>query len=434
MKKRHWMYLLVILFLGLAVFATQRGHQKNLAEETGRAEKEIAKLQADSARSSREPLAFGARETALRSGGGSQLSEERKVPSEARVEAATTGVEAILKSLGGTQRPSLFMKALPNLLGSIEDLTGEELLAVVARMDENGETGTSSIAGEMLSVFLLSLAAETSSEGLWERLGEMKGKAQAILFSSLAKKEPEAATQWLQAQNLPGSNRMKMAQVLISRTLKEDPIAALRMIRELGAERVRFQPDEFIRLDEGQVSQLEAAFDEPNNEDLRKQIADVLLTSASSEGVASLTQQAERLNLEGTKLLGDVLRGKTFFQPKEAKELLNWLAESLPDSHPAMSNTISRATGQWADRDFSATAEWLGELKPSQARDAGIEGFVESVAQVDPEAAAQWALEVRDPPKRQSVLAHAMKAWRLKDATAADAWSEVHGGQPNEPE
>ena len=274
------MYLLVILFLGLAVFATQRGHQKKLAEESGRAEKEIAKLQADSAISSREPLEFGARETGLRLGGGSQLSEERKVRSEARVEAATSGIEVVLQSLGGTQRPSLFMKALPNLLGSIEDLTGEELLAVVARMDENEKTANPSRAGEMLSVFLLSLAGETSSEGLWERLGKMKGKAQTILFSSLAKNDPEAASQWLQAQNLPGSNRMKMAQLLISRTLKEEPIAALEMIRDLGAERVQFQTDEFIRLDEVQLSQLEAAFGEPNNVDLRKQIADVLLTSA----------------------------------------------------------------------------------------------------------------------------------------------------------
>ena len=313
MKKRHWVYLLVSLLLGLVVLATQRGIQRDLAEQTGAAEGKVAKLEAGLSKSSRGPLALAAREKELFPGGGSPLSEEGRISSEARIEAATSEVEAILKSLGGTRRSSLFMKALPGLLGSIEDLTGEELLAVVARMDENGETENPSGAGEMLSVFLLSLAGETNSEGLWERLGELKGEAQTTLFSSLSKNDPEAATRWLQAQNLPGGVRMKMARLLISRTLREDPIAALGMIRELETEREQFRTNEFVRLNEGQVSQLEAAFDEPNNADLRKQIADILLTTASSQGLASLKLQAERLDLEGTELLGDVFGREDLF-------------------------------------------------------------------------------------------------------------------------
>ena len=422
MKNRHWMYLVVGGLVGLAVLVTQRVYQRSLADQAETAEKKIERLQAGLLRRSGDNPGFVERSEGLRPG-------QKNLPSEERIEAATSDVEVFLESAGDSRSPVSFLKGLPDFMRSIEDLNAEELLEVVARMDGDGSPESLTETGEMLTVILLSLAGETGSEGVWEYLGEMKGEGQGMLFSSLARKEPDAALEWLKEQSLPTKSRERMAQSLISATLARDPIAALKMIRELESDGQSVQAGRLIKLNEGQVFQLEAAFQEPKNADLQKQIADILMKSASSEGIASLKEQTERLDLDGAEMMDLVFSGPNFQQPKETGEFLDWMVESVPQDHPEMPKTIFNAAQQWANRDFGAAAEWLGDLKPSKSRDFAIEGFVYSVAQLDPEAAALWALEVQGSKKRETVLAHAMKAWRQKDAVKADSWLERREGE-----
>ena len=415
------MYLVVSVLVGFSVLAAQRVYQRNLAEQAGMVEKKVARLQAGLLRHSKENLATTARGEGLRSG-------EADFRSEERIEAATFDVEDFLNSAGDMRSPDLFMKALPGFLLSIGNLNAEELLTVVTRMGGDGSSEGLAEAGKMITGILLSLAGEIGSEGMWDHLSEMNGETQEALFSSLAKKDPETAMKWLKEQNLPSSTRDSMARSLVLATLAQDPIAALGMMRELGSGWEEYQQGLPLRLDEGQVSQLESAFKEPDNTDLKEQIALVLMTSASSGGVASLKQQAERLELDEGEL-GTFFARESLYRTSEMGEFLSWMVESLPQDNPELRQMVFNTTQQWANRDFGATAEWLGELKPSNARDSAIEGFVYSVAQLDPEAAAQWALEVKGSKKRETILSYAMKAWRRKDAAAADSWLERREGE-----
>ena len=422
MKNRNWLCLVAVVLVGLSVLVAQGVYQRNLINQVGAVEKKVERLKVGLLKRSGEKLSVAGSGEGIHTGKGGVRSEER-------IEAANLEVDVFLKSVGDTRSPVSFLKGLPDFMRSIEDLNAKELLALVARLEGEGGSGVSSEANEMLSGLLLSLAGEVSSERNWESLDELEGEAQAMLFTSMARRDPDAAIQWLKGKNLPPMSRNRMAQALISLTLAQEPIAALEMIRELGTGWESFQGKMPMKLDGGKVSQLEAAFKEPKNADLQKQIVSILMRSASSGGVASLKQQAERLDLSGAELMGLVFSGQTFHQPKETGEFLDWMVEIVPQDHPEMPKTIFNAAQQWANRDFGAAAEWLGDLKPSKSRDFAIEGFVYSVAQLDPEAAALWALEVQGSKKRETVLAHAMKAWRQKDAVKADSWLERREGE-----
>ena len=55
------------------------------------------------------------------------------------------------------------------------------------------------------------------------------------------------------------------------------------------------------------------------------------------------------------------------------------------------------------------------------------------VVPVDPPAAAEWALSLRNEPTRTNVLQDALGAWRQTDPRAATAWALEKGVKPNPP-
>jgi hypothetical protein len=61
---------------------------------------------------------------------------------------------------------------------------------------------------------------------------------------------------------------------------------------------------------------------------------------------------------------------------------------------------------RWADRDYNATAAWLGLAPPGVPwRDAAIASFVGKIRSVDPDAARTWADTIKDPALRAQATA-----------------------------
>ena len=65
---------------------------------------------------------------------------------------------------------------------------------------------------------------------------------------------------------------------------------------------------------------------------------------------------------------------------------------------------MREAIVSWTGADFNARGRWLGEQPPSPERDKMIEGFAQTVSQLDPAAAATWAAEIADEQLRTKTL------------------------------
>jgi ferric-dicitrate binding protein FerR (iron transport regulator) len=72
-------------------------------------------------------------------------------------------------------------------------------------------------------------------------------------------------------------------------------------------------------------------------------------------------------------------------------------------------------------------------MPESEKRQAAIAGFCRGLAPVDPPAAAEWALSLRNEPTRTNVLQDALGAWRQTDPRAATAWALEKGVKTNPP-
>ena len=91
-----------------------------------------------------------------------------------------------------------------------------------------------------------------------------------------------------------------------------------------------------------------------------------------------------------------------------------------------LESTIPAIMETWTRADFNGTAQWLGELEPSSARDQAVATFAPLVAKEDPRAAFQWGVTVDDQDLRMATLEKVTKRWLTESPeNVADAIREA---------
>lgn len=66
--------------------------------------------------------------------------------------------------------------------------------------------------------------------------------------------------------------------------------------------------------------------------------------------------------------------------------------------------SVDNAVRVWADHDLRGAGEWLVRLPPGRARDVGVSSYVEKLLVADPVSAESWAVAIGDSQLRQHGL------------------------------
>ncbi len=87
--------------------------------------------------------------------------------------------------------------------------------------------------------------------------------------------------------------------------------------------------------------------------------------------------------------------------------------------------------GVWAKNEPLAASEWLPTLTPGPVREAAVDRFAETIAELDPAASLAWATTLSDPAARAGRLETTWRKWATDDpAGAAAALTEIPGLSP----
>lgn len=107
---------------------------------------------------------------------------------------------------------------------------------------------------------------------------------------------------------------------------------------------------------------------------------------------------------------------------------IEWIGSALPVDQGA--SPIREIVSGWTQSDYQAVGKWLAATPAVPSRDTAIGSYAETVAQYQPEAAAQWALTLPLGPKRKETLATIYQKWPVNDPAAkaaAEKFKIAHG-------
>ncbi|MGB0580940.1 MAG: hypothetical protein ACPGVU_14660, partial [Limisphaerales bacterium] len=137
-------------------------------------------------------------------------------------------------------------------------------------------------------------------------------------------------------------------------------------------------------------------------------------------GVPAAARTAEAMNLtpEELKATFDDMVGNDVMEA-EPVALLEWMAKTQPERVPA-------AALKWADLDIKSTCDWLGQLPPSKMRDRTLSEFAVRAGNLEPSAAALWAMEIEDQAERKKTLKRVVDNWKAKDRPVAEQWLKAN--------
>ena len=239
-----------------------------------------------------------------------------------------------------------------------------------------------------------------------------------------ATKDPDAALQWAQNLEEPGSRQAATNQVY-QQIASSDPDRAISLLPGIN--------------------------DESNHNSLLGSIASNLAVQnfdRSKEWISTLPQ--EQRFQAASSMLSSISRS----QPNDAAVLLDQLsAEASGDSDllgkvNGYANDIANSWGQhdpesaarwaqqitdedtqfkavsgvarsWVNNDAEGAADWINELPPGKSRDEATGILVNHVEGIDPESAFEWAQTITDDDGRYQSLNGVFNEWHQQNPEAA---------------
>jgi hypothetical protein len=226
--------------------------------------------------------------------------------SKLRVERALKNLSRKLSGLGDTQSsPAAFFRVLPTVLQSVSHLSVAELVKLADGMESTGPLFPPQDADAAARMMLYLLAADHEPLQILERkdlgLESPEGGLQKSIFGILARKDPDAALHWLDAQdlgeNLSSAYRTEAAVGLLA----QDPRRGLDYMLEnpatlptggMGSKIAGIGMTDSARKD------LLGALSESRYEQVRPALAQILLgSSAATVGIDELRAQTGSLQL-----------------------------------------------------------------------------------------------------------------------------------------
>ncbi len=310
-------------------------------------------------------------------------------------------------------------------------LTPENAAAAMAMIRENA-VGFESM--RYMSMFAYAwggvdpAAAMEALAGSGER-GDRGGRmGQGTALTGWAAKDPTAAMAWM--ESFEGGNKEDLTQSLISGLAKSDLAAAQKYAGALEDKDERSRASQTLAREmirSGGVDKAAAwlatltdpsmkagAFDSVAQQMMRsdpEQAADFIRKNAAEDFArGAAASMAENLSRR------DVQQGLAF-------------AASLPDQ--AQARAYGEVINQWMERNDGAetvqASEYVNNMPPGPARDAGASIIAREVAREDPAASIAWAATISDAAHREEALVQAGRRYLRTDPQAGAAWLAQSG-------
>ena len=334
----------------------------------------------------------------------------------------------------GEEDMGAIYRAVPIIFEQLEDYSSDELIELMAEMDElsKSDPPKAGMLGLIKSLLMVIVAEEVPERvlAMVEKDGAGTGsELRAAAFAGLARKDPDRARQLLEDADWPARQIQVAKAVLLGELLKSDLPAALELFREdrsdllttSGAVISDVSSDPAVR------DSLWVAVRSESDPVVRYELAKGLIAGAFIRGGPEEMRKAfaeadfDDVNLKSAivqEFAGSAL-------PTDPDQTYAWIRESLPAE--AVPQALARALGSWARRDFNAAGTWLGEQEDSPARDEATGMFARTVVQINPLAAVTWAASISDKEMRRTALDATISQWSQDDPDAASSWADENG-------
>jgi hypothetical protein len=280
------------------------------------------------------------------------------------------------------------------------------------------------------------LALFTESSDLLED-HEVGGGVISSTLGRWAKQDPLAAHEWIRA------NAAKHPEVVdddakrsvITGAAEHDPELAFKLIGEMHLQDAAGAVEALVeagRTSEQRTAILGALREHlatlPAGEERDALLADSLetmgrsVTNESFESVQSWITTANLAPEERARFAA----GLSYFSTKQdTGRWIDWMAGNLPKEE--IRENVDNLIGQWTQQDYLAAGKWLSAAADGPAKQAAISTYAETVAEYDPQVAAQWALTLPAGEERQATLEAIHENWPKSDAGGAAAFAKEHG-------
>jgi len=103
-------------------------------------------------------------------------------------------------------------------------------------------------------------------------------------------------------------------------------------------------------------------------------------------------------------------------------ETARWMDALGADDPLALDSNARVLAAEWSRSDSVAASAWIADQPAGPRRDAAIQGFTDSVAAYEPEAAAAWSNTISNPDLRMRTLTMTVESWARAQPAEALEW------------
>jgi hypothetical protein len=255
-------------------------------------------------------------------------------------------------------------------------------------------------------------------------------------LAKVAKDNPPAAINWVRANRAKFSDLMKdhAKSGTISGTAVNDPKLAFQLVAKRGLEDREQAIRDIVNAPKNSEERTATLIA------LRAYLATLpegkMRDEVSQNALLFLGQNAVREGFEaGSKWLastGPNLEGlvgssghfvHNYYE--ESGQWIEWVGVNLSVEKSKI--FIRQMVQNWTKSDYQAAGKWLAATPAGPTKNISIRSYAETVAQYEPETAAQWAMTLPPGEDRQETLKNIYQSWPANEEAAKQAFKKLHG-------
>ena len=273
------------------------------------------------------------------------------------------------------------------------------------------------------------LAVDSEISGNLELVQRVVAKA----LGEWAAIAPAAALEWARDSGVPlGEDAMG---ALLRGMAQDDPEMALRSISELGmlekgeAWRTIAGAGQTPEARAGILAAFRKMLGGLTNDEEKAELRTVVLSGIAGtwvgDGFDEISSWMGAQNLSAVEREGFAAGLVYEMTGAETGRWIEWVEGAVS---PAMrAERVGNLVSQWTQQDYLAAGQWLTEVPDGPAKTPAVCAYAETVAEYEPQVAAQWALTLPAGEARQRTLLRIYQNWPKADAAAAAAFAKEQG-------
>ena len=252
----------------------------------------------------------------------------------------------------------------------------------------------------------------------------MRSRMLPDTFQQLARKEPEAAIEWVRKEpdSYAKGKALEDSAYYLANSMPEETIKLAREYPEMQSRILDNAFGSIARNDLNKAMELAKEWEsEPQYSNILRGIAN----SYARENPEQAFEWAQSLPAEHqSNVLSSIVSRIAGDDPSMASDFLGKMAVDTPQQQSAFNNALQNIASNWAHNDPVAAAEWLQAMPDSDASRSGLQQVAEQWARVDPISASEWIGSLPAGEGRDSAAGALIHRIRRDDPERAIAWAE----------